>query len=371
MDRPSNGASSSTIPPVSEVAKAKDPFAAICGTSHAIRDVVERLRLAAPLDIQMLFTGPCGTGKTLLATAVHHASARRDRNLVEINCATLQEGLLENELFGAEPGAHSAVPRGGLKGKVEAAEGGTLFLDEVAELSPGCQAKLLQLLQDKTYYRLGGNQLRRADVRVLAATNVDLRAAVQNRHFREDLYYRLRVLEVKIPSLAERSEDLVPLSRAFLIQALERHGLPPKALAPDAIRALHEAEWPGNVRELAHRIESAAIQAHLRRSDRIEDGDLFPEELATTGDAIYSLEEATRRFQRKHVLAVLQSENWNILEAARVLDVCRSHVYNLMRAFDLRNPMGRGSSRPPAGQPQLDDVAPSDPDPADVPRSGP
>ena len=313
-----------------------DPFSDVLGASRAIRDVIDRLRLAAPLDVHILLTGPSGVGKTMLAQAVHHASTRRNGRFVEINCATLKEELLENELFGADAGAHSAVPKGGVHGKVEVADGGTLFLDEVAELSPGAQAKLLQLLQSRTYYRLGSTLLQHADVRVLAATNVDLRVAVAEKRFREDLYYRLLVLEVRVPSLAERPEDLKSLSAGFLRKAVDRHNLSHKILSPSAIRAIQTAQWPGNVRELANRIESAMIQAHLRGSERIEARDVFPDSQSVEESKTSTLQEATRQFQRKYLLAALESTDWNVVEAARLLDVSRSQAYSLIRAFDLR-----------------------------------
>jgi Nif-specific regulatory protein len=325
----------SSVPPRA-AGEAQDPFSTIRGRSHAIRSVVDRLRLAGPLDIHVLFTGPSGAGKTLVANAVHQASRRRSGPFVEINCATLQDALLENELFGAEPGAHSAVPRAGVKGKVEAAERGTLFLDEVAELSVGAQAKLLQLLQSKTYHRLGGVTVKQADVRVLAATNVDLGAAVAAKKFREDLFYRLQVLEIRLPSLAERAEDLIPLATDFLRQTTARHGLPHKSLAPSAMRAIRSAEWPGNVRQLANRIESATIHAHLRGSDWIEGRDVFPDDSRVPTGAAETLQEATREFHRKHLLMALESTDWNVNEAARVLDVSRSHLYHLIRALDLK-----------------------------------
>jgi Nif-specific regulatory protein len=315
---------------------ADDPFSAVRRKSQAMEDLVERLRHAALLDVTVLLTGSSGVGKTLLANAVHLGSRRRNGPFVEINCAAIPEALLENELFGAEAGAHSAATRGPIKGKVEAAEGGTLFLDEIAELAPGAQAKLLQLLQNRTYYRLGSTTARRANVRLVAATNANLQVAIAERKFREDLYYRLGVLEVRVPSLAERTEDLVPLAFELVKQVVERNQLSRKSLSPSAIRAIQAAQWPGNVRQLANKIESAAIRAELRGSDNIEGNDLFPDDPQRASDASATLQSATRRFQRAHILGVLTSLDWNILEAARVLDISRSQMYNLIRTFELR-----------------------------------
>ncbi|CAN5161457.1 hypothetical protein BH09MYX1_BH09MYX1_07230 [soil metagenome] len=317
-----------------------DAFSSIVCFSPALRDVVDKLRFAAPLDVHILFTGPSGAGKTQLAHAAHLASRRRGAPFVELNCAAVPEALLENELFGAEPGAHSAVPRHGVKGKVEMAEGGTLFLDEIGDLPLLAQAKILQLLQAKTYYRLGSATPRIADVRIMAATNVQLKRAIAEKRFREDLYFRLKVLEVRVPSLAERPEDVVPLARHFLRQALARHEFTHKVLSPGAIRAIQSTDWNGNVRELAHQVETGALAAEQRGSERVESADLFPETAAAgekdTGGPPRSLHQATRGFQRKHIANVLTATGWNMTEAARMLDISRAHLYTLVRSLELK-----------------------------------
>ena len=169
----------------------------------------------------------------------------------------------------------------------------------------------------------------------MAATNVNLKAVIGERKFREDLYYRLQVLEVRIPPLAERTEDLVPLSFEFLHQAVERHQLSRKSLSLGAIRAIQTAQWPGNVRQLANRIESAAIHAELRGSDNVEAHDMFPDDPQSSSESSATLQSAMRSVQRNHILNVLTSTDWNIPETARILDVSRSHVYNLIRAYAL------------------------------------
>jgi Nif-specific regulatory protein len=316
---------------------ASDAMPDIVCNSPALREVIKRLLFAAPLDVHILLTGPSGSGKSCLAHGAHLASGRRNGPFIELNCAALPDPLLENELFGADPGAHSAVPRQGLKGKIEAAEGGTLFLDEIGELSLVAQAKLLQLLQSKTYFRLGSSQPRRANVRVMAATNIQLKEAIREKRFREDLYFRLKVLEVKVPSLAERPEDVLPLARHFLRAAVERHDLAHKTLSPSAARAIRVTEWTGNVRELAHQIEAAALSAEQRGSQFVEQRDVFPDaSKLPDGEGPRSLHDAVRAFQRKHILHVLESADWNMSEAARLLDVSRAHLYSLTNTLGLR-----------------------------------
>jgi Nif-specific regulatory protein len=248
----------------------------------------------------------------------------------------LPNELIESELFGVVPGAHSTALRR-TPGKVATAEGGTLLLDEIGEVPLACQAKLLQLLQSHQYYPLGSAQLVRADVRIIAATNTDLHLAVSEKRFREDLLYRLEVLPIRVPSLAERRDDVAALAQHFSAQACERHGFANISLARSAVRAAQSADWPGNVRQLAHAVEAAVIRAAGECSAFVEHTHLFPEQTNhhPSSDERATFQEATRRFQAALVSDTLVETNWNIAEVARRLDIARSHVYNLIHAFGI------------------------------------
>src|SRR2546428_535273 len=232
----------------------------VIGRGAALATALHHVALVAPLDVHVLLTGETGTGKSQLARVIHDNGPRATHPFVTLNCATLPETLIQSELFGALPGAHSTATRR-IEGKVESAERGTLFLDEIGELSHAAQAKLLHLLQAKEYYPLGGTKPLRANVRVIAATNTDLQHAVGERRFRDDLFYRLQVLPIRVPSLAERREDIPLLAAHFCAQACQRHDLPRLALSPNALRAAESAAWPGNVRQLEHAVEAAVIRA--------------------------------------------------------------------------------------------------------------
>ncbi|MBX3024987.1 sigma-54-dependent Fis family transcriptional regulator [bacterium] len=313
----------------------------VVGRSAALAAVLEQVALVAPLDVSVLLTGPSGTGKTQLARVLHDSGPRAGRPFVELNCAALPDMLLESELFGAAAGAHSTATRR-IEGKVAAAEGGSLFLDEVGELSASAQAKLLQLLQSRSYFPLGDAQPRHADVRIIAATNGDLRRAVIERRFREDLLYRLEVVPVRVPSLAERREDLGELAEAFCEQACRRHRLPRLTISHNALRALRAAEWPGNVRQLAHAVEAAAIRAAGAAAERIEPTHCFPNGgHARDGGTDLTFQQATQRFQAGLLADMLAETGWNIAETARRLDLARSHVYSLIRAFGIARAVKR------------------------------
>jgi len=309
----------------------------IIGRSRALADALESAMLAAPLDVNVFLLGESGTGKSQLARAIHENSPRARAPFVELNCAAIPSPLVESELFGARAGAHSEA-RADRPGKVAAAEGGTLFLDEVAELPLEAQAKLLQLLQSRSYYPLGATGPIRADIRLVAATNADPDEALRERKLREDLYYRLQVLSIRVPALRERREDIAELTAWFCDQIALRHRLPRLEPSPALQRALEAAAWPGNVRQLEHALEAGIIRAAGQGAERLEPGHLFPGEegqQAPADDAGASFQEATRRFQRELVSRMLRETDWNVAEAARRLDLARSHVYNLIKAFGL------------------------------------
>jgi Nif-specific regulatory protein len=308
----------------------------IVGRSAAIDRLLREVSLVAPLDVSVLLTGDTGTGKSHLARVIHANGPRRHGPLVELNCATIPEPLMESELFGAMAGAHStALQR--IDGRIAAAEGGTLVLDEITELSVSAQAKLLQVLQAKEYYPLGSSKPRTADVRLIAATNVDLRAAVDDRRFREDLYYRLAVVPIRLPTLGERREDVDLLARHFCELAQRRHGLRRVDLSPGALRALRAATFRGNLRELGHLVEAGTIRAAAQEVAQVEATHLFgaPEPAPREESAPLTFQEETRRFQADLLRSTLETTGYNIAATARRLDLTRSHIYNLIRAFGL------------------------------------
>jgi Nif-specific regulatory protein len=309
----------------------------VVGRSAALAQVLQQVSLVAPLDVNVLLTGEPGTGKSQVARVIHENSPRAGRPFVDVNCAALPENLIESELFGALPGAHSTATRR-IDGKVAAAEGGTLFLDEIGELTPSAQAKLLQLVQSREYYPLGATKPVLADIRLMAATNTDLRLAVAERRFREDLLYRIQVLPIRMPTLAERREDVSTLASFFCTRACERYRLPRLELSPNALRAAESTEWPGNVRELAHAVEAAVIRAAGQHAAQVERTHLFPNGPASAAigpaDGL-TFQAATRAFQADLLRQALEDNTWNVVETAKRLDLARSHVYNLIRAFGL------------------------------------
>ncbi len=306
----------------------------LVGRSRALGEVLRKVAMVAQLELDLLITGPSGTGKSALAHIIAINSLRATGPFVELNCAAIPETLLESELFGAEKGAHSTATRR-MVGKVAAAEGGTLFLDEITQLSPAAQAKLLMLLQTKRYHPLGATTPSTANVRIISATNANLEALILTREFRDDLYYRLNTMPIELPGLAHRREDIPDLVEHFCADACRRHKFPRLTVSRRATFACREAAWPGHVRQLSSAIEAATIRAHDDRSRTVREHDIFPHTPLTEGGDVVSFQEATEVCQRRHILEVLEATDWNIAEAARRLDLARSHVYNLMQRFGI------------------------------------
>jgi DNA-binding NtrC family response regulator len=309
----------------------ESPRYRLVGSGTAMQRVVALIEKVAPTDSTVLVRGASGTGKELVARAIHFNSARRDRPLVTINCAALQETLLESELFGHEKGAFTGAvaPKSGL---FEVAEGGTLFIDEVAEMAPALQAKLLRVLEDGYYRRVGGTQEVHADVRIVAATNKPLEEEQKAGRFREDLYYRLNVVTIVLPPLRERRQDLPELVSHFL--TTRQVGPAPYTIAPEALEALRRYDWPGNVRELANVLERAQILAenHVVTVDDLPESVLAaaPTVPTLTGDPRYLSE-----VERAHVEAVLKEEKGNKVQAAKVLGISRRALYRLIEKYGL------------------------------------
>ena len=305
------------------------------GESGAMKEVYRFLSRVAPTEATVLIGGESGTGKELVARAIHRNSPRASRPFVAINCAAIPEGLLESELFGYERGAFTgAVAQ--KKGRLETAEGGVVFLDEIGELAPALQVKLLRVLQEREFERLGGSRPIAVDIRLIAATNKDLANAVKARTFREDLYYRLNVVSVVVPSLRERLEDIPILAEYFVARFAVKCKVKTKKVSPEAMSRLVNYDWPGNVRELENAIERALV---LGVSDTIRPEDL-PESVlerdAAPGEHEAKYHTAVKHLKKHLILTALEEAKGNYTEAARILGVHANYLHRLVRNLNLR-----------------------------------
>jgi len=309
----------------------------LVGQSPAMQALARTAQQAAASNATVLLRGESGTGKEILARAIHRWSPRRDRPIVTVNCVALSEELLESELFGHEKGAFTGAHQRKL-GKVELAHAGTLFLDEIGDIRQPLQAKLLRLLQEQEFERVGGTRPIRVDVRFVAATNTDLERAMKQGAFRQDLYYRLNVVSLRLPPLRERTEDLEPLARHFVEKYSAELKRPPKPISPAALALLTEYDWPGNVRELENAIERAVV---LATGPDIGPRDLpivpvAPDEAAPPESANYH--EAVLRFKRELLRASLDRMSGNQTRAAEMLGLQRTYLSRLLRELGVRTP---------------------------------
>lgn len=311
------------------------------GESRAIRNLFEQIEKVAPTKGRVLVTGESGTGKELVARALHRLSPRADAPFIRVNCAAIPAELIESELFGYERGAFTGA-QARRKGLFELADTGTLFLDEIGDMSPSAQAKVLRALQSGEIHRVGGDRPVAVDVRLVAATNKDLDAAVADGTFREDLYFRLNVIPLHSPPLRERRSDVPLLTQLFLRDFCEENGVREKSISSAALDALSQREWPGNVRELKNVVERMVILGN----DPLTIDDLPPTrnqasampqlDWASEVDGGPSLREFREQSERRYILRTLDACGWNISRAAQALQVERTNLHKKMKAYGIR-----------------------------------
>jgi Nif-specific regulatory protein len=321
-------------------------FDKIVGSSPALQRVLDIVKKVAKSNTTVLIRGETGTGKELIAGAIHHNSLRNTRNFVKVNCAALQENLLESELFGHEKGAFTGADKQRI-GRFEQADGGTLFLDEIGDMSPSTQAKILRVLQEHEFERLGGTRTLRVDVRLIAATNRDLPAMVAAGQFREDLYYRLNVVSIETPPLRERKDDIVPLGNAFIRRFAGELKKKIEGIDPDAQKLLMRYNWPGNIRELENTIERAILLAEGRSISSV---DLRLGEVTTTGSgrdhaaAIVKIPPTgipLEDIERHALVEALKMSNWVQKDAAELLSISPRVMNYKIKTLGIEFPRGR------------------------------
>ena len=314
------------------------------GESQAIKRLKQQISMAAPSSGWVLISGENGTGKELVARAIHQQSNRADRPFIEVNCAAIPEELIESELFGHEKGAFTGATAA-RKGKFDQANTGTLFLDEIGDMSLKTQAKILRILQEHKFERVGGNRTIEVDVRVIAATNKDLEEEIKIGNFREDLFFRLNVLPFAVPPLRERKDDIPRLCQHFLKYFCGKESREIKTIADDALKALMEYDWPGNVRELKNLIERLVIMS----PDQVINLADLPHSISrqkssekTSSDALASLpdsyREAREQFERQFILEKLKKNDWNVSRTAEEIGLERSNLHRKIKTYRIEQP---------------------------------
>ncbi|MDE4542412.1 phosphoenolpyruvate hydrolase family protein [Thermoanaerobacterium sp. R66] len=324
-----------------ELAK-KQGFDKIIGNSKAMQEVYDLIMKVAETDVNILITGETGTGKELVARAIHLHSSRRNGPFITVNCAALPLTLLESELFGYEKGAFTGAAQRKL-GRFELAQNGTLFLDEIGEMELAIQAKLLRAIQEKEFERVGGVKTIHSDVRIISATNRDLQKAIEEKNFREDLYYRLNVVEIRVPPLRERKEDIPALVSYFVKSISDKFKFNIERISPDALQVLLEYNWPGNVRELKNVLEHAAVLSN-KKIIEFEDLPSYLQKYSNTkihniieiveqkNDKSKTQDTKNKEFYRE----LLEKNHWNITKAAKELNISRKTLYKKLKQFGFK-----------------------------------
>jgi Nif-specific regulatory protein len=317
------------------------------GNSSPMKQVYDFLVRVARSEATVLIEGESGTGKELAAKAIHHNSPRAAKPFVAINCAAIPEGLLESELFGHEKGAFTGAQMQ-KKGRLEMANGGVVFLDEIGELAPALQVKLLRVLQEREFERLGGTRPISIDIRLIAATNKDLKEEVAKGNFRQDLYYRLNVVSLLMPPLRERRDDIPMLAEYFVAHCSKEAGVKPKRLSPEAVTCLLRYDWPGNVRELENAIERALVLSNFEtlRPEDLPDAVLAKQSPVVNAAAKYHA--AVKNLKRDLILTALKRANGNYTEAAHALGVHPNYLHRLIRNLELKDEIRSGPKFPHA-----------------------
>jgi transcriptional regulator with PAS, ATPase and Fis domain len=300
------------------------------GSSQGILNVFSMIRKIAPTDIPVLITGESGTGKELTAMALHERSNRKNKSFMTINCAAIPDNLLEAELFGHEKGSFTGAHAIKI-GKFEYADGGTIFLDEIGELPPNLQSKLLRFLEDKVVEKIGSNEGRKVDVRLIAATNRDLKSAIAKGSFRKDLFYRLDVFNISLPPLRERGEDKVILARYFL-NKFSREMNVSRSFSTEAIEAVRGYDWPGNVREIINKVRRAVV---MSKDLVVTPADMDLTVPTIQADELTSLKEVRYSMEKKKLIEALKHCNNNISKVSRVLGISRPSVYSLRKKYNI------------------------------------
>jgi two-component system nitrogen regulation response regulator NtrX len=320
-----------------EIKKSLEGEGEILGSSKGIKNILELIDKVSPLNTRVLITGENGTGKELVARAIHKKSQRKEQPFIEVNCAAIPNELIESELFGHEKGSFTGAVTQRI-GKFELANKGTIFLDEIGDMSAQAQAKVLRAIEDGKIERVGGGKKIDVDVRIIAATNKDLLEEIEKDKFREDLYHRLNVIPINIPPLRERKEDIPILVENFSQDITTRHKKPSVKFLDDAVKLLQEMSWSGNVRELKNIIERIIIIIDKREIGRNDIEFLLKPGQATMDDIIEesnSFQEFKEKAERAFILKQLNENSWNISKTAEFLDIQRSHLYNKMKKYGI------------------------------------